>query len=87
MKFLSALAMTVMVTSAAAYTSADIPSCAQPCIAKAAPEVGCKADDLKCKCSKSDELSQKAAKCVLDACSTDDAMSAFPLTAHLLSPI
>ncbi|KAH7051284.1 hypothetical protein B0J12DRAFT_740208 [Macrophomina phaseolina] len=76
MKFISALAMAVMVSAAAAATEADIPACAQPCIAKAAPQVGCDANDLKCKCSKADELSSKAASCVMDACSNEDVLKA-----------
>ncbi|KAF4303321.1 putative extracellular membrane-like protein [Botryosphaeria dothidea] len=76
MKVISAIAMAVMVSAAAAATQDDIPACAQPCIAKAAPQVGCDANDLKCKCDKADELSSKAAQCVFDSCNNDDVMKA-----------
>ncbi|KAB2568890.1 putative extracellular membrane-like protein [Lasiodiplodia theobromae] len=76
MKFLTAIAMTVMVSSAAAYTQADIPACAKPCADDAAKQVGCAADDVKCICSKKDDVRTAATSCVLDNCSSEDAIKA-----------
>ncbi|KAJ1326212.1 CFEM domain-containing protein [Microdochium nivale] len=47
---------------------ASVPKCAQPCIEKAAEQVGCKKDDVACQCNKADELTAAGTTCVATSC-------------------
>ncbi|KAB2568877.1 hypothetical protein BFW01_g2971 [Lasiodiplodia theobromae] len=60
--------------TSAAYTAADIPSCAISCFETGAPQVGCTVTDQTCQCAKASELTDKITGCVTDACSVEDAL-------------
>ncbi|OJD38894.1 uncharacterized protein BKCO1_300092 [Diplodia corticola] len=83
MKFFTAVAMTAMVSFAAAATQADIPDCAKPCAAAAAKKVGCAADDVKCACAHQSDIRTEAASCVMEKCSSDDAVKAAKVASDL----
>ncbi|EOD46636.1 hypothetical protein BKCO1_300092 [Neofusicoccum parvum] len=74
MKFFSAITIAALAAFAAA--ASDMPPCAQSCVEKYAPEVGCSADDTACQCAHQEELQEKGVKCVLNSCSSEDAMKA-----------
>ncbi|KAF2145854.1 uncharacterized protein K452DRAFT_295410 [Aplosporella prunicola CBS 121167] len=72
MKFFTAAAVAALAAFATAYTNDDMPACAKPCIAKASKQVGCGEDDIPCHCDKLQDLTSKAADCVVSGCSDED---------------
>ncbi|KAL1624363.1 hypothetical protein SLS56_007832 [Neofusicoccum ribis] len=88
MKFFSTIAMTIMVSSAtAAYTAADMPTCAATCAAKFAPQIGCAVDDAKCQCEKSEEFIKVGSDCVYSGCSAADVTKATDVFADVCKSV
>ncbi|KAK8170967.1 hypothetical protein BKA80DRAFT_305810 [Phyllosticta citrichinensis] len=58
----------------AAYTSADIPSCANTCFEDGAPKVGCSVTDQACLCENQSDLTNEITSCVTTSCSISDAL-------------
>ncbi|KAK7524617.1 hypothetical protein IWZ03DRAFT_28980 [Phyllosticta citriasiana] len=58
----------------AAYTSADIPTCANTCFEGGAPKVGCSVTDQACLCENSSDLTDEITSCVTTSCSISDAL-------------
>ncbi|KAL8376104.1 hypothetical protein RB595_007291 [Gaeumannomyces hyphopodioides] len=76
MRFFTTAILSALVAVSAAATiaelTAQVPSCAQKCLATAAKEVGCGAADTKCQCGKLVDMTDKATGCITSGCSFDD---------------
>lgn len=51
--------------------AAQIPSCAQPCVASSVQKAGCGATDYKCQCGKILDITSSSALCVTTICGPD----------------
>ncbi|KAK3350461.1 hypothetical protein B0H65DRAFT_88775 [Neurospora tetraspora] len=71
----SAVALAAFVAVASAQDISIIPSCALPCIDKAAESVCTSKTDYKCICEKKDSLVSSATGCVIGACGADVALN------------
>ncbi|KAJ4392522.1 hypothetical protein N0V85_006983 [Neurospora sp. IMI 360204] len=71
----SAVALAAFVAVASAQDISIIPSCALPCIDKAAESVCTSKTDYKCICEKKDSLVGSATSCVIGACGADVALN------------
>ncbi|KAL0258956.1 hypothetical protein SLS55_006461 [Diplodia seriata] len=83
MKFSTAVVLAASASMAAAYTQADIPSCAIPCIQAGAPKVGCEVKDAACQCKKQDDLAAEVIGCISEKCSAEEAMKSSKVSAAI----
>ncbi|KAF4314175.1 hypothetical protein GTA08_BOTSDO00415 [Botryosphaeria dothidea] len=74
MKFSTAVVLAASASMAAAYTTADIPTCAVPCIKAGAPKVGCEVTDAACQCKKQDDLAAEVIGCISEKCTAEEAV-------------
>ncbi|EKG21665.1 hypothetical protein MPH_00975 [Macrophomina phaseolina MS6] len=74
MKFSTAVVLAASASMAAAYTTADIPACAVPCIKEGAPKVGCEVTDAACQCKKQDDLAAEVIGCISEKCTAEEAV-------------
>ncbi|PTB34789.1 hypothetical protein M441DRAFT_85087 [Trichoderma asperellum CBS 433.97] len=51
---------------------ASIPQCAQSCLNKAAPTVGCSANNYGCLCNQISKIQGPVVSCVISTCSSGD---------------
>lgn len=86
MKFSTAVVLAASASMAAAYTTADIPACAVPCIKEGAPKVGCEVTDAACQCKKQDDLAAEVIGCISEKCTAEEAMGTFSQPHTLLPP-
>ncbi|EOD49770.1 putative mac1 interacting protein 1 protein [Neofusicoccum parvum UCRNP2] len=87
MKFSTAIVLAASASMAAAYTNADIPSCATPCIKEGAPKVGCDVTDATCMCEKQDKLAGVVIGCISESCSAEDAVKASTVSDSVCSDL
>ncbi|KAL1647456.1 hypothetical protein SLS58_002786 [Diplodia intermedia] len=83
MKFSTAVVLAASASMAAAYTQADIPSCAIPCIKAGAPKVGCEVKDAACQCKKQDDLAAEVIGCISEKCTAEEAMKSSKVSAAI----
>ncbi|KAK0106928.1 hypothetical protein ONS95_003644 [Cadophora gregata] len=87
MKFTTAT-IAILATAVSAQSIADltaqIPSCAQTCLATAITGAGCTISDNACQCGSANAAITKAATpCVISGCSSDDALKTQTLTSQI----
>ena len=85
MKF-SAVTLVAVAAVASAQSIADIPPCAQTCLLPALQATGCSLTDFKCSCSNKSFVTDST-KCILGACSPDDAEKAAGATYALCKSV
>jgi hypothetical protein len=85
MKF-SAVTLVAVAAVASAQSIADIPACAQTCLLPALQATGCSLTDFKCSCSNKSFVTDST-KCILGACSADDAEKAAGATYALCKSV
>ncbi|KAK0663279.1 hypothetical protein DIS24_g1464 [Lasiodiplodia hormozganensis] len=83
MKFSTAVVLAASASMAAAYTTADIPACAVPCIKDGAPKVGCEVTDAACQCKKQDDLAAEVIGCISEKCTAEEAMESSKVSASI----
>ncbi|OJD33364.1 cfem domain-containing protein [Diplodia corticola] len=83
MKFSTAVVLAASASMAAAYTQADIPKCAIPCIQAGAPKVGCEVKDAACQCKKQDDLAAEVIGCISEKCTAEEAMESSKVSASI----
>lgn len=82
MKFtLATLALaSVVYSQSIASEVAMLPACALTCLAPAITSAGCGLTDYACQCGTANAaIATSATPCIITGCSSDDALSKFPL--------
>ncbi|KAF2756453.1 hypothetical protein EJ05DRAFT_477595 [Pseudovirgaria hyperparasitica] len=69
MHFLLPATLAILVATVAA----QVPNCAQPCVAAAISSVGCLSNDVQCICDNKEAVGDSAGPCVVAECSAEDA--------------